>query len=90
MLTILLGIASSLATESVTWLNARLSGTVLKGDGAFLLAGTIALIISTAKFFLAGGSLSDWATDFSTIWASSQVFFLAVMQTLNLDVPSTT
>jgi hypothetical protein len=90
MTTILLGVAASIATEVVTWLNARLNGTVLKGDGAFILAAIVALVASVGKLVLSGGNLSDLPTDFATVWATSQVFFMVVMQALNLDIPSST
>ncbi len=88
MTPILLGIVASIATEIVTWINAKLNNTVLKGDGAFLLASGIAFLVAGVKFFYGGGTLGTFFTDFSTIWASSQAFFLIVMQTLGLDVQS--
>lgn len=95
MLTILLGILSSVAAEVVTALNERLKNTVLKGDGAFLLAfGMAAVGAAIKEVMLPGFQISDLtnmtklAADFSEIFAVSQVYFLLVMQKLNLDVQS--
>lgn len=92
MLTVLsLGILSSVVSEFVTWLNSKLSGTVLKGDGAFFLASGIALIGGTFKVWHAGVPLTDFGAlwvSFTQIWAVSQVFFMVVVQTFHLDVNS--
>lgn len=86
MTIVLLGIAASIATEIVTWINARLTNTVLKGDGAFLLAFVIALILATWHFIVTGGSFVDFGTSVATIWASSTAFFYIVVQGLGLDI----
>jgi hypothetical protein len=88
-----LGVLSSVATELVTWINKKLSGTVLKGNGAFLLAGAVAIVGAAIKVFATGVPLNDWGgitTAFAQVWTVSQVFFLVVVQTLGLDVSSTT
>ena len=89
--TLSLGVLASVATEAVTWINKKLSGTVLKGNGAFLLAAVVALIGGAFQVWQSGvpfawGSLY---TSFAQIWVISQGFFLIVVQTLNLDVSST-
>lgn len=87
--TIGLGILASLASEAITWLNSKLSGTVLKGDGAFLLAAFIALIGAGFKVWYSGIPLNNlrllWDS-FAQVWVISQVFFIAVVQALNIDV----
>jgi hypothetical protein len=90
MLTMLtLGAFSSIASELVMWLNKKLSNTALSGDGAFILAAVVAIIIATAQVLSTGGSLTNyrllWGT-FAQIWAVSQVVFLIVVQRLNLTV----
>lgn len=90
--TLVLGAASSLAAELITWLNKKLSGTVLKGDAAWILAAAVSIIAACAKvFWLDGGIPADlptFLTDLATIWAISQVFFLWVVQRFDIDVSS--
>lgn len=92
-LTILLGILSSVAAEIVTAINKKLTGTVLEGDGAFLLAFGLSIVgagiaeVMTPGFTLA--SLLDWPTlvaRFSEAFAISQLFFVFITKKLNLDV----
>jgi hypothetical protein len=91
--TISLGVLSSLVAEVITWINKKLSGTVLKGDGAFLLAAFVALIGGAFQVWHAGIPLTNldalWVS-FVQIWAVSQVFFLGVVQMFGLDVQPTT
>lgn len=85
--TILIGFLVSIATEVITWLNAKLSGTVLSGDGAFILAAFVALIAAGVQTYIF--PLASWqafAAQFSVVWASSQVFFITIIQALNLTV----
>ncbi len=89
--TLVLGVAASFVSEAITWVNARLSGTVLKGDGAWIVAGVVALVASLFKvFYLDGASvphdLPTLFTDLGLIWAVSQVFFVWVVSRFNLDV----
>lgn len=88
--TVLLGIASSIASEVITWINKKLSGTVLVGDGAWLLSAAVAIILATAKVLMSGIP-TDWVsftTECAMIWATSQVFFIWIVQQFNVDVPS--
>lgn len=96
MLTILFGIISSIAAEIVTALNKKLQGTVLQGDAAFLIAFGMALPAAVLKEILAPGfvwsDLTNYAklmTDFSEVFTVSQVYFLFIVQKLNLDVKPT-
>jgi hypothetical protein len=93
MLTILLGILSSTFAEVITAINKRLQGTLLQGDGAFLVAFGLALPAAALKEVLMPGfewqTLLSWPTlvsNFTEIFAVSQVYFLFVAQKLNLDV----
>lgn len=90
---LLLGVASSLATELVTKINKHLQGTVLDGRGALLLSFVIALIGAAGKTFLTPGfdfhvlaNYQTLADTFSTIWTTSQIFFVFVVKTLKLNV----
>lgn len=96
MITIILGILSSVAAEIVTALNKKLAGTVLKGTAAFLVAFGIALPGAILKEVLMPGfsfhellNYTKLLSDFSEVFAVSQVYFLFVAQQLNLDVKST-
>ena len=93
MITILLGIISSTVAEIVTALNKKLSGTVLQGDAAFLIAFAVAIVGAVVKEVTAPGftlpALTDWntlTTDFAQIFSISQVYFIFVTKKLNLDV----
>lgn len=93
LITILLGIATSMIAEVVAAINKKLSNTPLKGDGAFLVAFALALIGSVAKEVAMPGftwsALTDWgnmSATFSEVFAVSQVYFLFVVKKLNLDI----
>lgn len=93
MTLILLGIVSSVVAEIVTAINKKLSGTVLKGDAAFLLVFAISFVGAFVKEITMPGftwaMLGDWqtlATTFGEIFTVSQVYFMFIMQKLNLDV----
>ncbi len=90
MLTILIGIASSIAAEIITWINSKLSGTVLKGDGALVFAVVIAFIGAVVKIYLVpNSSFHEVLTSASEIWAVSQIFFFGVIRLLGLDIKDT-
>ena len=92
----LLSIASSIATEIVTAINAKLNNTVLKGDGAFILSFVVAFVIAAFKVALTNGIdfgnpaafISSFAAYGSAVFAASQIFFVAVYQRLGLDISS--
>lgn len=94
--TIAIGILSSTVAEIVTALNKKLSNTVLKGDGAFLMATAIALVGSAVKVFYFDGvalpsfhDLAAWKAivpAFTQVWTVSQMYFLLVTEKLHLDV----
>jgi len=93
VITILLGIAASVFTEVATALNKVLNNTVLKGDGAFLLAFGMAFLASIVKEVTMPGfhfaDLLNYATlvqYFTETFTVSQVFFLVIYQRLGLDV----
>ena len=87
--TLSLGVLASVAAEVITWINKKLTGTVLQGDGAFLLAAGVALVGGVFKVYTSGTPVTDlgslW-TSFAQVWAVSQVFFLVVVQTFGFDV----
>lgn len=96
VITLLLGIAASVFTEIATALNKLLNNTVLKGDGAFLLAFVMAFIAAAIKEVTMPGfvfaDLFNWATlvqDFTETFTVSQIFFLVIYQRLGLDMQST-
>lgn len=87
---VLLGIGASLATEAITWLNALLNKTVLKGDGAFILAIVVSFIFGFFKVYLTGTPMT--LTNLSIVWtqtfAISQVAFVFIVNWLGLTVQS--
>lgn len=85
----LLGIAASIAQETITWINAKLTSTVLKGRGAFIFSILLAVIGATAQVIWTGHGSISWATlsvNAAQIWAVSQIFFAVIIQWLKLDV----
>lgn len=89
LLTILIGIGASVVTELITWINKLLSGTVLKGDGAFMLAALVAFVGATVKIYLIPTvGFQEFLASFASIWAVSQVIFLGFIQLFDLDVQS--
>jgi hypothetical protein len=95
VITLLLGIAASLFTEVATAINKVISGTVLKGDGAFILAFGIAFIAAVIDFVTTPGftlsSITSWGSfvaDFGQIFTISQIFFFVIYQKLGLDINS--
>lgn len=84
------GLASSIVSEVIVWLNKKFSGTVLTGDASWLLAAVVAIIAATVQV-LWSGLPTNWVqftTECATIWTVSQVFFVWIVQQFNLDVQS--
>lgn len=80
---ILFGIGASFLTEIISWVNNKLSNTTLKGMGAQLTIFAISLIGALIKILVAGNLDFDFKTIgelFSQIYATSQVYFLAIGQ----------
>ncbi len=97
LLVILLGIATSTIAEVVTAVNKKLNGTLLQGDGAFLVAFGLALIGAIFREVTIPGfqlsTLTNWqhlTATFGEIFSISQVYFLFVVKKLSLDVGSPT
>jgi len=90
LFTSLLGIGSSVAAELVTFLNKKLTGTVLQGNGAFVVAFLAAVLGAGVKVAYNGGySLSGVAglsNAFAQVFAVSQIYFYLVAKTFNLKV----
>ena len=91
--TILLGIAASVFTEVATALNKLLNGTVLKGDGAFLLAFAMAFVAALIKEAMLPGftfgellNFQQLGAFFAETFTVSQVFFLAIYARLGLNI----
>lgn len=86
-----MGIISSLATEVVTWLNKAFTGTVLQGDGAFVLSTVVAFIIAifaavTSPGFVLASNWQSLVSEFAVVFASAQIWFVLVYQKLGLDI----
>jgi hypothetical protein len=93
MVTILLGVISSTLAEIITALNKKLQNTVLKGDAAFLIVFGVSLVGAIGKEILAPGfawvdlrNLQLLSSTFAEIFSVSQVYFIFVVEKLNLDV----
>lgn len=95
LVTILIGIISSTAAEVATAINKKLQGTVLKGNGAFLVAFAAAIVgalfVTITKPGFQFGDLTNWQNliaTFSQVFTVSQVYFLLIAQRLGLDLSS--
>lgn len=93
MIIILLGILASVFTEVATAVNKLLNGTVLKGDGAFLLAFGMAFVAAIIKEVTLPGFTLSMLTNyqqlgifFAQAFAVSQVFFYAIYSKLGLTL----
>lgn len=92
MTTILLGILSSIGTDLINWLNRKFKGTVLEGNGAFILSLLVAVIASTVKLYYIDGTVISWDNkeavvgQFGAIWATSQIYFQVISKTLGIQV----
>jgi hypothetical protein len=84
----LLGIASSIVAESISWLAKKFQGTPFQGYASFIVAALIAFVGGAVKVYLTGGTTSIW-TDFAQVFAVSEVYFNLVASTLGLTVSST-
>jgi hypothetical protein len=88
----LLGILSSVVTELVTWLNRKLSGSVLKGEGALLLSILAAFGAGIAHTYVTGIPLHEAWNVTSLIAVSteafgySQLYFQTIAKWLDLKV----
>jgi hypothetical protein len=87
LVTGLLGLASSLAAEAISWLSKKLQGTPLQGSASFIVAALVAFVGGAVKVYLNGGTGSLWA-DFGEVFAISEIYFNLVATNLNLVVSS--
>lgn len=95
---LILGVVSSTIAEIITWVNKKLSGTLLKGDGAFILAFGSAFIFSVVKEvmlpgFSLAGVFQNWhmlAATFGEVYAASQVYFYWILQKFSIQVTQAT
>jgi hypothetical protein len=92
--TLTLGLASSIVAELINWLNLKLTNTIFRGRGAFILAAVVALVGGAIKTWSNGFGLTNFhafSISFAEIWTVSQGFFVFVVETFHLDVqPPTT
>ncbi len=90
METLILGIGSSLASELVTWLNKKLSGSFLQGYGAWIISALIAFLFSFIKVVVTtsstGGFLASIGPNFIQIFGMSQIYFNTIAKMFNLKV----
>ena len=86
----LLGIASSIVAELITYVNKKLTGTLLQGNGAFLVILAIALIGAFVKIAFTQGitvlSIQDVAQQFAYIFTVSQAYFVLIATKLGITV----
>lgn len=88
METALIGIFSSVVAEAITWLNKKLTGSFLQGNGSFIVASVIAIVGAVIKIAISNQDLS-WSNlgiVFSQMFTTSQIFFKFVVKQFNLDI----
>lgn len=97
MITItLLGIATSIVAELVTWLNKKFTGTVLQGNGAFIIALIVGVFGGLIKVFYIDGqpfpttlnysSLQNFFPAFAQVWTVANIYFVLIAKNLKLEV----
>jgi hypothetical protein len=89
--TAILGILSSIATELVTYLNKKLTGTVLAGNAALLLAVFFAFAAGVYRALLSGASiitLHDVVSFSVTAFGFSSLYFETIAKWFGLQVKS--
>lgn len=85
----LLGIASSILTEVVTWVNKKLSTTPLKNDGSFIVVACISIILAVVKLFFVQHLAFNWndlVGTSSAIFAAAEIYFVFIASKLGLTV----
>lgn len=87
MLTIAFGILSSVIAELASWLNKKIEGTPLHGDGAFIIALVFAVVAAFAKVLIAPllVGTSFWMV-LIEIFGVSQLYFNTVAKWFGLQV----
>lgn len=92
--TALLGLASSVATEVVKWLNKKLVRTPLQGDAALLLSVVLALLAGLVRVALVDvpfghvWSVESFLALSATAFGVSQLYFRTIAKWLDLKVSS--
>lgn len=97
--TTLLALASSLYIEAVKWLDRRLQGTFVAGNGAVLLSFLLAFVAAAFKILLLEPSPAEpttfqqdmvalWST-VTEIWTVSQVYYHFIAKTFGIRVTTT-
>jgi len=79
------GIGSSLLTEAITWVNKKLSNTLLRGRGSFI----VIFVISFVAAWIHQGNFSNWKDLYlqaSQIFAVSQVWFVLIATKAGIEV----
>ena len=88
--TVLLGIASSLASEIISWLNKKLFGTVFQGQAALLVSVLAALFAGMLKVFVFSPlnviSIQDLLSAFIVAFGWSQLWFTTIATWFGLQV----
>jgi len=91
MITILLGIASSILTEVITWVGKKLTGTLLEGKAAELVAVTLALVAGMYSAIVQFAQSTDTTISFVQIgqyalmaFGASQIWFKTIARFLNI------
>lgn len=88
----LLGLGSSVLTEAISWLNAKLNGTgltALKGKASLLVVITISFAVAIIQTAVAGSfTLSNIGKDWAEIFATSQVVFAFIIDQFGFTVPT--
>lgn len=90
----ILGVLSSVAAEIVTALNKKLTGTVLQGDGAFIVAFSLAVLAAVGKVAILPLIPQHIVTDLlgtaAAIFSVSQIYFKLIVSKLGLDIQTDT
>lgn len=89
MIITLVAIGSSVLTELITWINKKLDGTPLKGNGAFLVVFFLSIFGAAIKMFYfdhVAFSLSTLVAQAGEIFSVSQLYFTFIASKFGLTV----
>lgn len=91
MIEVGLGVATSLLTDLIKYVNNKLRNTALAGDGAFLVLGVVSIVVGSVKVFYVDGTEFSWgnlASSIGSIFAVANVYFTLIAKKLGINVVS--
>lgn len=90
ILSILIGFGTSIVVEIIAKINKEMTGTPFQGQGAFLFAFAIAVVLAFLKVIvlplIPASFVQNFMLEVGLVFASQQVFFQWVIKLFSLNV----